>query len=121
MFLQFARLSILRAEKEKNFFDLAHILGPTPGLGKDQPTRLRLPRLQPRMGADGSRSPTNATTCARNSPLTFAMLRRSARSLPMVRADAPTIHLKHRSCSNPVEKLSNRALQKPGKLFPLTH
>jgi len=34
---------------------------PRPGAsaGKDQPTRLRLPRLQPGMGADGSRSPTN--------------------------------------------------------------
>jgi hypothetical protein len=42
MFLQVARLSILLAEPEKNFSDLAQILGPTPGLGKDQPTRLCL-------------------------------------------------------------------------------
>ena len=30
MFLQVARLSILLAEQEKNFFDLAQILGPLP-------------------------------------------------------------------------------------------
>jgi hypothetical protein len=36
------------------------------------------------------------TTPACNSPLAFAILRRSARSIPLFRADAPPIHLKNR-------------------------
>ena len=57
-YLPFARLSILRVEKEKNFSYLAQILGPTLAWERsaDAPD---LARLQPSMGADGSRSPTN--------------------------------------------------------------
>jgi hypothetical protein len=36
------------------------------------------------------------TPSACNSPLAFAILQRSARSIPLFRADAPTIHLKNR-------------------------
>jgi len=92
--LQVARLSILLAEQEKNFSYLAQILGPTLAWERsaDAPDWL-----------DGSRAWVLTEVAllriynmCMQQPASQAILRRSARSIPMFRADAPTIHLKNR-------------------------
>lgn len=86
MFLPGAHRSILLAEQEKNFFYLAHILGPTLAWERsaEAPDPL-LPKAWHRCWRESLSYECTPWAC--NSPLTFAILRRSARSLPMFRAD----------------------------------